>query len=232
MQTHPIVALGGTKGGTGKSVIAISLAAELHRRGYRVLVADGDDRQRTSATWIDVAREQGQSCPELVCVGDDLDRELPLLAAGFDVTLLDLPGRLTRRITHAYGICDLVLVPCGPTAPDLWALSTTLEQIRDVQGVIPHLRASIVITRKPPRTVLARRAREVIEGDPLRGSVPVCRSELHALVPYPESLAAGLGPTTYAPESTAARETNALTVELTRMLGLPRSRPTSRRKRK
>lgn len=119
------------KGGTGKSTVAVSLAVELHRRGHRVMIADGDDLQRTSATWSDVAAERalnaaGLSAPLVVCFGDELDSELPELADGFDVVLIDLPGRLTRRITHAYGICDLVLVPCGPGAPDLWALASSL----------------------------------------------------------------------------------------------------------
>lgn len=224
----PIIAVAGTKGGTGKSTVTISLAVELHRRGYRVMVADADDLQRTAATWHDVASEHGHRAPDCWCVDDRLDTALPQLAARYDVALLDLPGRLAGRVTDAYAICDLVLVPCGPSAPDLWALATTLDQIRDVQRVVPTVRAAIVLTQLMPRTVLARSARSVITGDPLTGATPVCVSELHTLVPYPESIAAGLGPTTYAPHSRAAIETRALATELARLLDLPR--PTKRKR--
>lgn len=226
MQSPPIICTAGTKGGTGKSTVSMGLGAELLARGHRTLIIDGDEQQRTVGKWSDVAAEQSRAVPQIVCVGPALAAQLRGLAQGYDVVLVDMPCRLEKRTEHVARHCDLVLVPCGPTAPELWELATTLQQIFDVQTEHPHVKASIVINSKPARTVMAREARRIITTDPLvlQYGFPVMRSELHRAAPHGYAWAAGQGVTVYDPHSTAAREMRALADEVSRLLGLRRPR--------
>jgi len=82
-----------------------------------------------------------------------------------------------------------------------------------------------VLARTRPGTVIARQAREVLELD----GVPVLRASLSLRVTYPESQAAGLGPTTYAPQSEAADETRRLLTEVLKLGGSPHGNPKARR---
>ena len=69
-----ILAIAGQKGGTGKSTIAIAIAAELHRRGQNVLMIDGDP-QATMRTWGDVAADAGLSTPTIVAMGSKINHD-------------------------------------------------------------------------------------------------------------------------------------------------------------
>lgn len=223
-----IAGIVGTKGGTGKSTVTMGLGSELRLRGFRIAIVDGDERQRTASKWSDVAAERGHVVPSVVCVGEALPAQLPSMARSrdSDLILVDMPCRLEARTEHVIGHCDLVLVPCGPSAPELWELATTLDQIRDVQRRKRALRAAIVINGKIPRTQMARDARATLTADPelVARGIPVLESEIHLLVPHAYAWAAGQGVTEYDPQSTAAVETRALADEVSALLGLRRPR--------
>lgn len=223
----PTLAFVGGKGGPGKSTTAISLAVEWQRRGLRVLLVDADDVQRTAMTWADLADEYGHPAPTVVAMGDSVATDLPPLAAGFDVTILDTPGRGGRRVGRALAVSHFAVLPCGPAGPELWSMPATLDQVRDVQAVRPELGAAILVTKKQPGTVLGAQARRAL----LETEAEVLETEWHYRVTYGEAISAGLGPTTYEPASVAAAETQALANELERRLGLV-SKPVSKKRGK
>lgn len=222
-----ILALAGQKGGVGKSTLTIALGAEWHRRGLRVLIVDADDEQRTALTWAEVAAELELDAPRVVAMGDAIRAELPSLLAreSFDVVLIDTPGRVGRRTTFALGVAGVALLPCGPTGPELWAMSGTLEQVRDVAAVKP-LEVAIVITRRQPGTVIGRRARVVLDD----AEVLILDTELDSRVTYAEAITGGKGPTTYDPASDAAREVGRLITELEARYDVPGRRPGGRKR--
>jgi chromosome partitioning protein len=207
-----IISLAGQKGGIGKSTLAIAIAAEWHFRGLRVLVIDADDEQRTALTWSEVAAELELDAPPVRALGDDIRSRLPAMLAAepFDVVIIDTPGRVGKRTTFALSVSHVALLPCGPTGPEVWAMDGTLEQARDVAAVTGELEIAIVVTRRQPGTVIGRRARVVLDDT----EVPVLDTELDFRVTYGEAITAGLGPTTYDPESEAAREVRRLISEL------------------
>jgi len=115
-----------------------------------------------------------------------LEKALAAARAGrFDVLLVYRVDRFTRRIS------DLAILPCGPSASDVWALTSSLELVESARSLRESLRACIVITRKQPRTSLGRDARSVLESSGLT----VLSSELLYRVAYQEALAAGTGVT-------------------------------------
>ncbi len=225
----PTITLAGQKGGVGKSTIALCLAVELHQRGRRVLVVDADDQQGTALTWASVAAEQAlmalRDVPPVVRMGDNIRTDLVRLAAGYEVTIVDTPGRTGRRAVFALGHSDLALLPCGPTGPEVWAMAGTLEQVRDVQAVHAGLRACILVTRKQVNTVIGRRAARALA----ETGVDVLETELHLRLAYGEAITAGLGPTTYEPNGEAAREVRALASEVEALVGLASTQKGARR---
>lgn len=210
-----IVAFGGQKGGAGKTTSAIATACEWQRRGRRVLVVDTDP-QGSARTWADLAGELGTTIPTVVAMGAGLHQpsQLPRLAADHDVVVIDCPPRLDTVQRAVLMVSDLVVLPCGPSTLDTWALAESLATLRQAQQLRPSLAARVLVTRKQPHTVVGRAAREVIASTGLA----VLGAELAFRVTYQEAPAAGLGPTTYAPDSDAAGEVRALVDELEGLL--------------
>lgn len=210
-----IVAVAGQKGGVGKSTLAVNLAAEWHARGRRVLLVDADP-QGTAATWAEVASELGHSAPAVVSLGDNLRRDVPKLAESHDVVVIDAPGRAGgARQVGALLVADVAVIPCGPSAPDVWALAGSVDVVREVEALRPELRACVVLNRAD-RSSMAKQARDALAAVGL----PVLDRSLGARVAFAEALAAGQGVTSYASGSVAAHELRQLADEIESFAGL------------
>jgi chromosome partitioning protein len=207
------ITLAGQKGGTGKSTIAVHLASEYHRRGHRVLVLDADP-QGTALTWSEAAAERGHPAPNVLGIGDALRSQLPSLRRGYDLVFIDTAGRQSKRLAGALALSDLALVPCKPSAPDVWALGDTIELVERVREV-RDLEARIVVN-EVNHTALAEAAGEAIEA----AELDAMTSTLGRRVAFAESMAEGRGVTLHAPGSVAALELSNLADEIDIMLGI------------
>jgi chromosome partitioning protein len=209
-----IIAFAGQKGGVGKSTSAICVAVAAHERGSRVLLVDADP-QGTVRTWGEVAAEQGRPAPTVIAMGASMHKpgQLRDVAATYDATFIDCPPRHGDVQRSALMVADLVVLPCGPSAADAWALAASLDVVNEARTLREALVACVLITRKQGRTALAKGARAVLEPSGL----PVLQTELGARVAYQEALARGMGITTYAARDAGTRETFALLDELERL---------------
>lgn len=245
-----VIAFTAIKGGAGKSSLAIALAVEWFRRGLRVLLLDLDVQQRSAEGWRELADTFGVDAPEVRALGrtladdedfDDaaeteaierIERELSAIERDemdrYDVILIDTPGKVGRLPVTALAFADLALIPCGPAGIEVRTMSRSLAQVEQVRAKVPELDAAIVITRKQPRTVSARRAR--LSFDDVE-SVDVLDVELFWRLPFVNSHDAGQGPTTWDPTGEAAREVRLFTNEISARLGLPPGKAAKVRKR-
>jgi chromosome partitioning protein len=216
-----VVALCGQKGGIGKSTMAICLATEAQSRGRKVLLIDADP-QGTTRTWFGVALEAGQPTPSVVALGVGMHKpgQLDAMSAGYDLVLIDCPGRIDAVQRSALLAADLALLPCGPSGTEAWAMAGSVELVAEAQQFRPGLRTAIVITRKKPGTSLGRDSRRALE----QTGLAVLQSELCDRVAYQEAVMAGYSVHAYAPKDPAAREVKALCDEL---FGAPRGRRAS-----
>lgn len=206
-----IIALAGQKGGAGKSTLAVCLAVEALTRGRRVLLVDADP-QGTARTWAEVAAESEHPTPTTITMGASMHRDgqLRALAAGYDLTLIDCPPRHGEIQRAALMVADRVLIPCGPSAPDVWSLGDTVALLDDARAVRPALEALVVLTKVQPRTAIGAGASSAVAG----AGLPVAEARCGFRVAYQEALVFGRGVTTHDPSGVAAREVRRLFDEL------------------
>lgn len=213
-----IVAFVGQKGGSGKSTLAICVAAELAAQGRNVLLVDADP-QGTATTWHDVASEKGHAAaaPTVVAMSGSLHKpeQIPRLAAAYDDIVIDTPPRLADVQRSALMVAHLAVLPCGPSAPDAWALAESIRTINEATTYRPDLKAAIAINKKRTGTAAAKGAREAL----MSAGLPVLAVELGLRQAFQEALAAGMGVCAYAPRDVASDELRALVSEILKVGG-------------
>ena len=209
-----ILAVVGQKGGVGKSTIAICLAVEAMVRGRRVLLVDADP-QGTTRMWGDAATGGGHPAPTVVSMGSGMVKpgQLDALIGGYDLVVIDCPGRHDETQRAALMLCNLALLPCGPSSTDSWALASSVALIADGRRARPErpLRAVVVVSRTKPRTALGQSARAAIAE---ASGLPVLEAQIGDRIAYQEAIGFGKGITTYAPRDAGAAEMRALYDEI------------------
>lgn len=210
-----IIAVVSEKGGVGKSTIAASLATHWHHQGRRVLAVDLDP-QGTLQDWAAIAERSELGGPAVIGIADTVRTTVPPLAASHDITILDCPGRMGRRLAGALMIADCAIVPVPPGAPDAWALGRVLEKIGEAQELRPDLRAAVVVNRAI-RTRVARATIEALDGV---DGVEHCPVQIGNRAAVAEAIAAGTGVTVHSGGSVAASEVRRLAVWLEDLIGL------------
>lgn len=206
-----VIAVSGTKGGIGKTSIAVFLACEAMRRGRRVLLIDADP-QATARTWADVAAERAQPTPTVIAMGATMHKpgQLDKASSSFDLVLIDVPGRLDAIQRSALLASDLALLPCGPSAAESWAMAATVDLVTEAQQYRPELRAAIIVTRKKTATTLGREIRRGLR----ETGIPLLETELGDREAYRGALMVGMSLAGYAPDDAAAKEVRKLADEL------------------
>lgn len=130
-----IVTIGSTKGGVGKSTLAINAAISQSIAGRRVWLIDAD-RQGTSYLTMQ-ARAQAGHLPLTQCdhLHDwrELESSIAAKAGDYDHVLIDVGGYDNAAFRVAMLLSDRLVIPTAPRAYDLWTLD-------DVQAVINVVR--------------------------------------------------------------------------------------------
>lgn len=153
-----LIATTNSKGGVGKTTLAVHLAVWLHERGNKVVLVDCDVQESSSA-WVAEAE------PGLIVVRlhtpDEILEELPELLADSTV-VADGPAGLAEQTRALLLLAELALVPLGPSVLDLRAAAQAvrvLEQARKVRrGAGPS--GLLVLNRLQARTRLGREVAE------------------------------------------------------------------------
>jgi chromosome partitioning protein len=144
MVASMIIVVANSKGGVGKSTLAVHLAAWLHEQGHTVTLADCDT-QHSSSQWAKEAIPNVKS----VTLGDAdeiLDR-LPTLGQQTEFVVADGPGSNTETSRALLLRADLAIVPCKASMLEIRALAqatNVLRQAQDIRGGQP--RAIIVLS--------------------------------------------------------------------------------------
>ncbi|GBU16893.1 MAG: chromosome partitioning protein ParA [Methylobacterium sp. CG08_land_8_20_14_0_20_71_15] len=129
-----IVLVGNTKGGVGKTTLAVQMAIARARAGRRVWLVDGDS-QATAQAAIQIRAEAGLE-PEIVCSlypdGKILRQQVRLQKDNYDDVILDVGGRDTLALRAGLSLADVALVPFAPESFDLWAMQNMADVVDEI----------------------------------------------------------------------------------------------------
>ena len=122
-----IIAVAGRKGGVGKSTIAGNLAAEFAAMKRSVRVLDADP-QHSLVAWAAQGDGMLARAVEKVEGGDGtLRARVRQAEKDADIVLIDTPPGTPEIAYEAALVADLMLLPCGASPLDLFALKEALS---------------------------------------------------------------------------------------------------------
>jgi chromosome partitioning protein len=184
-----MIATTNSKGGVGKSTIAVHLATWLHEQGTQVIVIDCDTQQSCSR-WlhrvnVEIPTVQMATPDEVFKYAFDLMNQA-------EVVIADGPAGLAELTRALLMVCDLSLIPCGPSALDLEASRATVEVVNQARRVrkdnenLPH--ALFIPNRIQSNTVLSHELLSVSD----RLGIPVVQNPLRLRQVYANAPGQGL----------------------------------------
>lgn len=147
-----IVAIANTKGGVGKTTLAVQIAIARARAGRDVWLIDGD-RQGTAAAAIAI-RSEGEITPGIACAqypdGPQLRAQVQQQRKKWDDIIIDVGGRDSTALRAALTLADTLLVPFAPRSYDVWALDDMAALVDEANSVRDGLRAFAVLNLADP----------------------------------------------------------------------------------
>lgn len=194
------------KGGSGKTTLLAHLAHAWLLQGKKVAVIDLDP-QGSLTRWLALG-----GLPALTQV-DSRDyragSDIRSAATTHDLVLIDCPGNASSLLDAALRVSDLVVVPCQPTAMDIWATEAVLAMAR-AEGTA----SAVVLNRIAPRGSAADNALTVL----VQSGARVMSSRIGNRIAFANGLVRG-STALASPGSSAAAEIEALRRELETLLG-------------
>ena len=211
----PVITIASSKGGPGKTTIAMLLAGSLAGLGLKVVALDADPTQALSRWAANIY--EGPAF-EVLSEADEtrLAHLIDLKAREADIVLVDTAGFGNRAAAVAMTSADLVLVPTLSGEADVTEAEKT---IRLVEGLARAARREIparVVMNRLRRTQLARHAANEIAN----AGLPRLENGLSDLVAYGEITYSGRIP----PGGPAAVEIAGLLAELREQGWLPEAK--------
>lgn len=147
-----IIAVGNTKGGVGKTTLAVQIAISRAIAGREVWLIDGD-RQGTATSAIATRAEAGK-LPGIACAqypdGPTLRTQVQQQAAKWGDIIIDVGGRDSTALRAALVLADVLLVPFAPRSYDVWALDDMAELVDEARSVRDGLQAYAVMNQADP----------------------------------------------------------------------------------
>ena len=155
-----ILTIGNTKGGVGKTTLALNIAIARALAGRDVWLLDAD-RQGTAQTAVSIRAESGQ-LPGIACAqypdGPTLRSQVQQQAAKWEDIIIDAGGRDSTALRAALVLSDVLVVPFQPRSYDVWALDDIAGLIEDARSVRDGLKVFAVLNCADPGTASADNA--------------------------------------------------------------------------
>lgn len=157
-----IFALTNSKGGVGKTTLAVHLAAWLREHAATVALVDADV-QNASSVWIREAE------PEIglfrLHTPDDVLEQVPDLAARFTHVVIDGPAGLSEVTRAILLVTALAVLPCGPSILDVRAANEAIRVLRQAQQIRQGNPQAVLVPNKvQARTRLGRDLIDTVRG--------------------------------------------------------------------
>ena len=158
--TNRIIAVINQKGGTGKTTLALNLAAGLSKRGSVHLV--DADPQRSITQWVGMGG-RSSGLPEVVQLMGNPSAVLGKLLRSHCYVIVDCPPTVQgETIAAIMRIAHQVLIPALPSPIDLWASVDMAVAVNEAKKYNPGLGAYLVLNQLETRNALSRDMREAV----------------------------------------------------------------------
>jgi chromosome partitioning protein len=187
------------KGGAGKSTLTLHWAVEAERQGKGKVAVIDMDPQQTSVKWSKRRLQLGKQTPAmLVASADDLQKALDACeASGMTLVLIDTPPHVEAPCREAAKLADFVVIPCGPTAPDLEAIGATIHILQET-----NTSGVIVLNQGRPGSSINSKAMNVLK----QYGLPVCSVPIMRRAALADAFTDGRAVVELEPEGKAASE--------------------------
>lgn len=203
-----IITVGNTKGGVGKTTIAVNLAVEAVRDGKKVLLVDTDPQGSSMA--FRAEREQ-DDIRAVALISDKLHKDIKEFSNAFDWIVIDAGGRDNAVFRSAVAACDLFLLPVLPSQFDVWAAEDAISAFKEIQPFNDMI-GRIVLNMVRSNTIASSEAQEALTA--YQNDMPLLSERLHNRVAYKASISNGQGVTEYEPSGKAAEDIRSLYNEI------------------
>ena len=147
-----IVSVLNTKGGVGKTTLAINLAIYRVLMKRRVLIVNGD-RQPTLTQAI-AQRAAGGFQPSIddehIFDGPELHAHIQTHRGNYDDIVIDAGGRDNSALRAALMLSDVIVVPFQPRSFDVWGVNDMSEIATEALAIRPDVRVLAVLNAADP----------------------------------------------------------------------------------
>jgi chromosome partitioning protein len=153
-----VIAVINQKGGTGKTTLALNLAAGLARRAATAIV--DADPQRSISQWVAMAGN-ADTLPHATPAGDTSDGDtaatISRLAQRHGYVVVDCPPTVQGPVIAAImASAHKVLIPVLPSPLDLWASVEMAALVGQAAQKNPALQACLILNQVETRNALSR----------------------------------------------------------------------------
>lgn len=156
-----------SKGGVGKTTLAVMTALSLERAGLQVVVLDSDP-QGSATRWAERAAEAGTPLPvEVQSAPSGSSLRAAATAAEADIAVIDTPPGTPEVLDAAVELVDLALIPSGASPMDI-------DRVWPTMHLLAHRPTAVVLNAIDAREALSSVAREVLEGE----GIPVAETTI------------------------------------------------------
>lgn len=185
----PVITFANTKGGAGKTTMALVAAGELAKRGFRVAMLDADPQQ-----WVSRWMTRMTKMPKFSIVAnidaDTIEQTIKDLKKRNDYIVVDLPCGVTPLLAKGLGLSDHVFVPVQGCALDAAGGAQVLDILKKLKTECDiHIAHSVALTRIS--SIITTRALLAVKGMLAQQGVHVLATPLIERAAYRDMFDAG-----------------------------------------
>ena len=143
-----ILVIGGIKGGSGKTTVAINLTVLRSLSGKKVLLVDADE-QKSASNWSLQREIAGYptSWATIQLAGSAVRSQIQKMKNDYDDIIIDVGGRDTTSQRSSLTVADKYIIPFQPRSLDIWTLPDLRNLISEISSVNENLKSYALINR-------------------------------------------------------------------------------------